>query len=425
MALENVVLKKINKVAKEHYSFKFTKSFFPTKINGEIVNFDLTREGNKFIGTASVEGEILTKTLEIKSDHYLADVTLSFSKKINTSLSHTLNAHIEDPRKILPLLPAFERNEFYVSGANESDRKILVTKTKMESSEHFKAIQVSSFGDQYFAAAILKEGSLAPDLSFFQDQKEVVLNLNHKFDENISVKEVKFGLFVGPKDVALLSEVSPTLGSIVNFTYLGFIAKPILKGLDFLFGIFHNYGIAVIVLTLLIRLAIMPLAVTSYKSMKRMQVIQPELKKIKEKYKDQPQVINQKTMQVMKDNKVNPLGGCLPMLLQLPIFFAFYRALSESVDLYQAPFMGWIDDLSKMDPYFIFPILSMVGMVVHQMVTPTQMDKMQQRMMMVMPLIFGLLFVTLPSALTLYMAVSTWFGIAQHAIFLRDKKATA
>ena len=123
----------------------------------------------------------------------------------------------------------------------------------------------------------------------------------------------------------------------------------------------------------------------------------------------------------MKDNKVNPLGGCLPMLLQLPIFFAFYRALSESVDLFQAPFFGWITDLSKMDPYFLFPVLSMAGMVIHQLVTPSSMDKMQKRMMLIMPLVFGVLFVTLPSALTLYMAVSTWFGILQHIIFLRDK----
>lgn len=423
-SLNNVVIKKINKVATKPYEFS-KKSFYPTSIDGQILNFSIVKEDeNTFKGVAALNGRSFEKTIKINSSKFLVETSIKVLNKGTGSFSveHTISETVKKPKTIL-FLPAFQRDEFYLKTASDEERKVLTIDLVLETPEVYENTKLVSLGDQYFAAAFLNTGKLSPIVSFNQNNKLVDVSISHDFSDKISIDQLEYKLFVGPKNVELLSSISTDLNDLVNFTYLGFISRPIIKGLNYLYGVLGNYGLAVIVLTFLIRLLIMPLAVASFKSMKRMQVIQPELKRIKEKYKDQPQVINQKTMQIMKDNKVNPLGGCLPMLIQLPIFFAFYRGLSESVDLFQAPFFGWITDLSKMDPYFLFPILSMAGMVIHQLVTPSTMDKMQKRMMLIMPLVFGILFVTLPSALTLYMAVSTWFGIAQHVIFLRDKPA--
>jgi len=427
LAVENVQIRKINKVATKPYEFENSESLYSTSIDGKALEFDFNQTDEKtFVGRATHQGMSIIKTLKVNSEKFLIEVSLKLEGHDDKSfdVEHVISGEVKEAKSVL-FLPALQRNELYIKTTNDDERKVLSTDEVLEKPELYTASKLVSLGDQYFAAAFLNTGKLLPDTTYNQNNKRVDVKVSHKFSSQIQVDELSYSLFIGPKNVGLLSSISEDLNDLINFTFLGFISRPIIKALNFFFGVFGNYGVAVIVLTLLIRLMIMPLAVSSFKSMKRMQTIQPELKRIKEKYKDQPQILNQKTMQVMKENKVNPVGGCLPMLLQMPIFFAFYRALSESVDLYQAPFFGWITDLSQMDPYFLFPILSMAGMAIHQLVTPSSMDKMQKRMMLIMPIVFGILFVTLPAALTLYMAVSTWFGIGQHAIFLRDKPAAA
>lgn len=426
MSVDDVVIKKINKVAKIPYVFKNSKSFYGTALDGKILNFDFKKvDENTFKGTALSFGQTITKTVVVDSSKFDFKVTIEVSgdRQKAFSIDQVITSKVQEPKNKIFFLPAFQRNEFFVSGDNDEERKVLTTDLVLETPELYPGSDVVSVGDEYFAAALLNTGKILPDVSFGQNKDILDVAVSYEFTELVKVNEIEYELFIGPKNVDLLSSVSPKLDNLINFMYLGFLARPILRGLNLLYGVFGNYGWAVVILTLLIRLLIMPLTVSSLKSMKRMQAIQPELKKIKEKYKDQPQVVNTKTMEIMKSNKVNPLGGCLPMLLQMPIFFAFYRGLSESVDLYQAPFFGWITDLSIMDPYFIFPVLSMVGMVVHQLVTPSNMEPMQKKMMLFMPVVFGIFFITLPSALTIYMAIGAWFGILQHTIFLRDKAA--
>jgi len=427
LAVENVQIKKINKVAKKPYEFDKSDALYSTAIDGKILQFDFNqKDENTFVGKAVYKGMSITKSLRVNSEKFLIDVSIKLDGRGDNlfAVEHRISGEVQEAKSVL-FLPALQRNELYIKTTNDDERKVLSTDEVLEKPELYPASKLVSLGDQYFAAAFLNTGKLLPETTYSQNNKLVDVKVSHEFSSQVKIDELEYSLFIGPKNVGLLSSISEDLNDLINFTFLGFISRPIIKALNFFFGVFGNYGVAVIVLTFLIRLMIMPLAVSSFKSMKRMQVIQPELKRIKEKYKDQPQILNQKTMQVMKENKVNPVGGCLPMLLQMPIFFAFYRALSESVDLYQAPFFGWITDLSQMDPYFLFPILSMAGMAIHQLVTPSSMDKMQKRMMLIMPIVFGILFVTLPAALTLYMAVSTWFGIGQHAIFLRDKPEAA
>jgi YidC/Oxa1 family membrane protein insertase len=159
--------------------------------------------------------------------------------------------------------------------------------------------------------------------------------------------------------------------------------------------------------------------------MKAMQRVQPEMNRIKEKYKDksadQKLIMNQEIMQLMKQNNASPLGGCLPTLLQLPVFFALYQVLGQSIELYRAPFIFWIHDLSVRDPFFVLPVLMGATMFAQQRLTPTAMDPQQAKILMWMPVIFSLFMISLPSGLTLYIFVSTLFAIIQQYFFMRDK----
>ena len=159
--------------------------------------------------------------------------------------------------------------------------------------------------------------------------------------------------------------------------------------------------------------------------MKVMSNIQPQVKEIQKKYADDRERANQEVMRLMKDSGANPLGGCLPMLLQIPIFFALYQVLGQSIELYQAPFILWIHDLSAKDPYFVIPVLMTATMFAQQKLTPSTMEPAQQKIMMFMLLGFSVFFIALPAGLTLYMFVSTLFGVLQQVYFLRDKKKEA
>ena len=190
-----------------------------------------------------------------------------------------------------------------------------------------------------------------------------------------------------------------------------------LHGLQWFYSFFPNYGVALILLTLVIRMLLFPLSFASFKSMKKMQKVQPELAKIKEKFKDDPPRMQKETMALFKKAGANPLGGCLPMLLQMPIFFAFYRVLYGAVELVGAPFYGWIHDLSIADPYYVLPVIMAITMFAQQKLTPaTSADPTQQKVMMFMPLIFGFIMKDLPAGLNLYIAVSTAFGIGQQLL---------
>ena len=219
------------------------------------------------------------------------------------------------------------------------------------------------------------------------------------------------------KNYDTLLSLGDNLHLAVDFGFFAVLAVPILRGLQFIHNYIPNYGIAIILLTILIRLITFPLQYKSFKSMKKMQTIQPELNKIKEKYKDEPQKMQKETMELFKKAGANPLSGCLPLLLQMPFFFAIYRVLYSAVELVGAPFYGWIHDLSIHDPYYVLPILMGFSMLAQQKLTPqTSMDPTQQKIMLFMPVIFAFIMKSLPAGLVLYIFVSTVVGIAQQAI---------
>ena len=224
-----------------------------------------------------------------------------------------------------------------------------------------------------------------------------------------------YSIYIGPKDVSYLRKAEPTLSESIDFGWLAIISVPMLELMKFFYKIIPNYGVAILLLTLIVRLIMYPLQHKSMKSMKKMQELQPHLKTLQEKYKNDKPKLNQEMMQFMKTHKVNPMSGCLPMLLQLPVFIALYKVLASAVELYRSPFIFWITDLSIKDPLYIFPVLMGVMMFVQQKITPNPtMDPTQAKMMMfLMPIIFTVFMVGLPSGLTLYILFSTVLGIAQ------------
>jgi len=203
----------------------------------------------------------------------------------------------------------------------------------------------------------------------------------------------------------------------IDFGFFGIVAVPLLRGIQFIYNYIPNYGWAIILLTLFVRIVLFPLQLKSIKSMKKMQVLQPELQKVKEKFKDDPQRIQKETMELFKKNGANPLGGCLPMIMQMPVFFAFYQVLYNSVELVGAPFIFWVQDLSIKDPFYVLPVGMGIAMFFQQKLMPsTSVDPTQKKLMMFMPVIFCFFMKDLPAGLNLYIFTSTILGIVQQLV---------
>ena len=223
----------------------------------------------------------------------------------------------------------------------------------------------------------------------------------------------KFSLYVGPKEYDRLKAAGHELERAVDFGWFTVIAKPLFVALKYFYKLVGNWGWAIIILTVIIKVLFAPLTHKSQKSMKRMQKLQPLFAELKEKYKGDPARLNKEMMELYKKHKVNPMGGCLPMLIQIPVFIALYRVLGNSIELRHAPFMFWLHDLSAKDPYYVLPILMGVSMLVMQKMTPTTMDPKQNMMMMLMPVVMTFMFISLPSGLVLYFTVSNLLSMAQ------------
>ncbi len=239
---------------------------------------------------------------------------------------------------------------------------------------------------------------------------------------NKETNQLSYNLVFVKKEYNYLSSLGNNLSNAVDFGIWGFFAVWILKGLQFFHTFFPNYGVSIILLTLLVRLITFPLQYKSFVSMKKLQLIQPELTKLREKFKDDPQKMQKESMELFRKSGANPIGGCLPLLLQMPVFFAFYKVLHSAVELVDAPFMLWINDLSNKDPYYVLPVLMTLAMFLQQKMTPnTITDPVQKKVMLFMPLIFGVIMKDLPSGLSLYIFISTAFGILQQTVVFNSK----
>lgn len=295
----------------------------------------------------------------------------------------------------------------------ESDRKEydekLKEKTSFTGNIHWIAQE-----DKYFTAALIP---------LAQTDGAVVWKEATSAEIAFSVKQQKqdFIFYAGPKEYDRLKNLNRGLEHIVDFGWFTVVAMPLFWVLKFFYKFFGNYGWAIILITIVVRIPFIPILNKSQQSMKKMQKIQPMMADIKEKHKKDPQKMQQEMMALYKKHKVNPVGGCLPMLLQIPVFIALYNVLNKAIELRGAPFALWITDLAAKDPYYVLPIIMGVTMVIQQKMTPTTMDPAQAKIMMFMPIIFTFMFLTFPSGLVLYWLVNNVLGIAQQ--YFVNKKA--
>jgi len=295
-----------------------------------------------------------------------------------------------------------------------------------------------AYTNQYFIMAVVPEG-LIPNLAQIKmlnaatDMAETTfVGPALKIEPNTQ-QELEFKVYAGPKESHDLKLAHAKLEKAVDFGWFDVIAQPLLLCLKFFYSYIHNYGIAIIILTILIKLLFWPLTNKSFTSMQAMKKLQPMMQKIREKYKDDPQRMNQEIMQLYRTQKVNPVGGCLPMVLQIPVFFALYRVLNSSIAMRHAPFMLWINDLSAPDrlpigftiPYVgglpVLTLLMGVTMFVQQKMTPMTGDPRQEKLMLLMPVVFTFMFVNFPSGLTLYWFVNNILSIGQQ--YLLNQKS--
>ncbi len=278
--------------------------------------------------------------------------------------------------------------------------------------------------DKYFISVMIPEAARGV---FAKTEMERVVTAGLEFPPSSEEPRIVFQLYAGPKQFDAMKALGYGLEDTIDFGWfiydtwdiVRFVAKPLFFVLLFFYDYTNNFGIAIILLTVCIKLLFVPLQYKSYKSMQGMQKIQPKVQALQKKFKEDRERLNRELIKLYKEHKVNPVGGCLPMLLQMPAFISLFNILYMTVDLRQAPFMLWITDLSVPDPFYVLPILMGVSMVLQQKIMPTTMDPTQAKMMLMLPVFLTFLFLTFPAGLVLYWLTNNVLTITQQ--FVTDR----
>jgi YidC/Oxa1 family membrane protein insertase len=297
-----------------------------------------------------------------------------------------------------------------------------------ETREETGKVSWAALADTYFAAVLIPKEPAAEAMVVRRVQADVLeVGVRTPLSGDQAIQTVQ--VYVGPKDQQLLKAAEPSLDRLIDLGFFSPLARPMVQLLRLINGVVHNYGITIILVTILIKIVFWPLTQKSYKSMQAMQKLQPRLKELQVIYKDDRQALNRAMMQLYRDHKINPMGGCLPMLIQVPFFFAFYNALLYSTEMRHAPFICWqpelfwvghgICDLSTHDPSYITPILMGVTMFIQQKMTPVTGDPTQAKIMQFMPLMFLFFFLKAPAGLVIYWLINNVLSIAQQFVVNR------
>lgn len=383
------------------------------------------------------EGLTITKTFRLYPDEYRIDLTVTVENPGGTPLDGNFSA-------ALRALPPGKKKGYYsyvgLVGLVDGSLEKIELDDPGEAKELRGGIRWLAYEDDYFISALIPlpetNGVLAARKS-----KDGVLQVVHSGPAVTLTPSGRttahYALYFGPRDLEQLKKVELDLDRAVNFGWTDIIARPLLYLLRFFYNYTRNYGVAIIILTILIKIIFWPLTHKSYKSMKEMQKLQPRMAKIREKYKGNKEQMNKELMALYKTYKVNPMGGCLPMIIQIPVFFALFRILGNAIELRHAPFMLWINDLSAPDRLFRFPfeipfmsppygipiltLLMGASMFIQQKMTPTPGDPTQAKVMMFLPLIFTVMFINFPSGLVLYWLVNNILSIGQQYRINRKK----
>jgi YidC/Oxa1 family membrane protein insertase len=372
------------------------------------------------------DGTILTKTYTFDPFSYLIDLKIIMKNASERVLKDQLILSVRKP---------IEENKGYgfVGPSALIDDKLEQIKTKkIEDKDEYKGkIKWVSVEDRYFLSSIIPSSEVNSRIKLVADDQFVENQLvNPVFELSPGTqKEFQFLVFMGPKSMELLDSLGYDLGKALNFGFFNLIAKPCLWFMNKIHSVVPNYGIAIIILTIFTKVLLWPLGNKSYKSMSEMKKLQPLMTEIREKYKGDKQKMNQELMALYRTYKVNPMGGCLPMVLQIPVFFALYRMLYQAIELRHAPFFLWINDLSAPDRLFNFgfsipfmeppygiPVLTIImgaTMLLQQKMSPPPGDPTQAKMMMLMPVVFTFIFINFSSGLVLYWLVNNVLSISQ------------
>lgn len=376
-----------------------------------------------FEGTGRVENTLVKRTMIYDPLKYAFQSSIQIengsSEFFKTPLKINLPDRIHIVKSTSFLFPSFNHQDF-VSTSFDENEHTNIDRTDENIVKEIKVAQLVGIGTQYFAIGAIDQSSIAPSVRMVSDRSKDRALAQMIYSEVRAAPLVNLEqlFYAGPKSYDILKSVNENFTQLIDYGMFGFIAKPMLFAMKWFYGLSGNWGVALILLTLVVRFLVLPLYLMSVRSMKGMQKIQPRMKELQERYKGDPMTMNKEVWALMKQEKASPFGGCLPMLLQIPIFFALYRMISTSIELHQSPFMLWITDLSAYDHFFVLPILMGITMYFQQKITPTTMDPAQARILAFMPLIFTVFMISLPSGLTLYMFISSLFGIVQQLILV-------
>ncbi|HEV7732299.1 MAG TPA: membrane protein insertase YidC [Candidatus Binatia bacterium] len=388
------------------------------------------QEGAVVLSGTTADGRSIQKKFAFRGNSYLFDVSGSGAAPgtglVLTTVAKEGAAGGQNPGKEVALALA---NQKLVEHSVDDITKQAVT---------VDDTQWAGFSAQYFVALALPAegtvdtlmGTVPTGLQTADNKPErmPIVRLEASAGDGVG----PYHVYMGPKERKILVAAGHQLDRALDFGWFWFIALPLLYGLELLHKVTGNYGVDIILLTTIVKLVTIPLTQTSLRSMKAMQKLQPEVTKLRERYKDDQVAMQKELMELYKRNQVNPFSGCLPMVLQIPIFVGLYNALNHAIELRHAPFMLWINDLSSPDrltiagvPVPVLTLLMGLSMLVQQRMTPQQGDPMQQRMMMIMPVMFTFMFINFPAGLVLYWLVNNLLSISQQYFMLRGDKVAA
>ena len=375
----------------------------------------------------SPSGVAIEKQYTFYPDSYLIDLSVIIKNSSGKLLQDKLELSLTSSFKEATNSYGFEGPSAFINNTLEQ----IAVKDLQKKNVYSGKINWTCIEERYFLSSIVPvvptDGSIRLSLANGR-LDDVFVEPEIKLDSGVQ-RKFQYKIYMGPKSYSILSNLGIGLDKAINFGFFDILAKPLLWLLNFLHDYIPNYGLAIIVLTLIIKGILWPLGSKSYKSMSEMKKIQPLMTQIREKYKDDKKKMNEETMALYKTYKVNPLGGCLPMVVQIPVFFALYRMLYEAIELRHAPFIGWITDLAApdrllhfsftvpfMEPPYGIPVLTIImgaTMFIQQKMSPPMGDPMQAKMMMMMPVVFTFIFINFSSGLVLYWLINNIVSISQ------------
>ena len=382
---------------------------------------------------AEQDGVKLTKTFTFKRGDYLIgmrhDVANLGTAPVAPSLYLQLQHHGNPPEGATWFNPSYTGPTLFTPAEGYQKLQFETIEEKGRA-EHVSAAKDGwvAISQHYFVSAFLPPANVQREIF----TKKVDTNL-YAIGSILPLGTIAPGqtvtsnvrLYSGPQDENKLETIAPGLELVKDYGWLVVLAKPIFWVIDQLHKIIGNWGWTIIVFTILIKLLFFPLSAAGYKSMAKIKVVTPKMQAIRERYKNDPAKMNQATMELYKNEKINPLGGCLPILVQMPVFIALYYVLNASAEMRGMPWVGWIQDLTAPDPYFILPILYAISMFITTKLNPQPADPVQAKIMLMMPLAFSVMFVFFPAGLVLYWVVNNILSIAQQWVITKKYETAA